>query len=278
MDTSDYEDLVGRALAEDLADIGDLTSESTVPADASATGILTTRSPGVVCGLDVAAHVFDRIDPSVDFTAHVSEGTRVEPGVPIAVASGPARSILTAERTALNILGRMSGVATATAKLVEAVEGTGASISDTRKTMPGMRVLDKYAVLMGGGTNHRMGLYDAVMIKDNHLVAGMSIVDAVVAARVSVGPDVMIEVEVENPEQLAQVLESDADRVLLDNMDVQTLRQCVQLVDRRITTEASGGITLDNVRAIAETGVDIISVGWITHSAPQLDIGLDFTW
>jgi nicotinate-nucleotide pyrophosphorylase (carboxylating) len=170
----------------------------------------------------------------------------------------------------------MSGVATATAQLVDAVAGTGARISDTRKTMPGLRVIDKYAVRVGGGMNHRFGLYDAVLIKDNHLVAAGDIAGAVTAARAKVRPGVMIEVEVVSLEQLAQVLQTDADRVLLDNMGPETLRQAVEMADGRITLEASGGVTLENVRLLAETGVDIISVGWITHSAPQLDIALDF--
>jgi nicotinate-nucleotide pyrophosphorylase (carboxylating) len=171
----------------------------------------------------------------------------------------------------------MSGVATATSELVEAVSGTGVRISDTRKTMPGLRAIDKYAVRVGGGMNHRFGLYDAVLIKDNHLVASGGIAPAVAAARAAVGSGVMIEVEVESLEQLAQVLETDADRVLLDNMGPQLLRVGVEMVGGRMTTEASGGVTRDNVRLLADTGVDIISVGWITHSAPQLDIGLDFT-
>jgi nicotinate-nucleotide pyrophosphorylase (carboxylating) len=170
----------------------------------------------------------------------------------------------------------MSGVATATRRLVEAVAGTGALISDTRKTMPGLRMLDKYAVIAGGGVNHRMGLYDAVMIKDNHLVAGLSISSAVAAARDLVGAEIEITVEVEDPEQLAEVLGTDADRVLLDNMSPAILAQAVEQVSGRMITEASGGVTLDNVRLVAESGVDVISIGWITHSAPQLDLALDF--
>lgn len=225
----------------------------------------------------MVSRVFEIVDPTLEFEALVPDGAAVKPGATIAVVSGSARSILTAERTALNLLARMSGVATATKELVAEVEGTGAAISDTRKTMPGMRVIDKYAVLMGGGVNHRMGLYDAVMIKDNHLVAAGGIVEAVAAARQSVGPEMMVEVEVETLAQLEMALQSEADRVLLDNMDLETLTTAVARVGERMVTEASGGITVESVRAIAETGVDIISVGWITHSAPQLDIGLDFT-
>ena len=276
MDRVDYQHIVDGAIAEDLGDVGDVTTEATVSEEATARGDLVTREAGVVAGLEVAAYVFERVDPGVIFQVQLTDGDHVEGGTVIATVSGKARPILTAERTALNLLGRMSGVATATARFVEAVEGTGARISDTRKTMPGLRVLDKYAVIAGGGVNHRRGLYDAVMTKDNHLVAGGSIADAVGAARKAVGSGIMVEVEVETLSQLKEVLTTDADRVLLDNMDPETLRKAVAMAGATIVTEASGGITLDNVRQIAETGVDIISIGWITHSPPQLDIGLDF--
>jgi nicotinate-nucleotide pyrophosphorylase (carboxylating) len=220
--------------------------------------------------------VFETIDPTVRLDRLVEDGDWVLEAEVIARVEGSSRSILAGERTALNLLGRMSGVATATARLVAAVDGTGARITDTRKTMPGLRALDKYAVRMGGGVNHRYGLYDAVMIKDNHIVAVGSISEAVVAARAEVGPDVMIVVEVVDLEQLAEAVATDADRVLLDNMSPDLLGRAVALVDGRLVTEASGGITADNVRRVAETGVDLISVGWITHSAPQLDIALDF--
>ena len=234
------------------------------------------RSAGVVAGLEVAAAVFATVDQSIRFNPLVVEGSQVSRGDIVAEVSGNTRSILLAERTALNLLGRMSGVATATRALVDAVRGTGARITDTRKTMPGLRALDKHAVVVGGGVNHRMGLYDAVLIKDNHIVAAGDIGAAVASARASVGPDVMVEVEVDNLAQLAEVLETTADRVLLDNMDLPTMRDAVALAGGRITTEASGGVTLDTVRSIAETGVDLISSGWITHSAPQLDLALDF--
>jgi nicotinate-nucleotide pyrophosphorylase (carboxylating) len=272
---SDYAAIVERALVEDLSDVGDITTQAVIPEGTMARGELVTRRPGVVAGLDVAALVFE-VDPGIVFEAASSDGDRVDAGATLATVKGRARSILTAERTALNLLARMSGVATETARLVAAVEGTGTSISDTRKTMPGLRILDKYAVTMGGGVNHRMGLYDAVMIKDNHIAAAGDIGAAVAKARTSVGPGVMIEVEVENLDQLAEVIGTDADRVLLDNMNLVTLRQAVTLVGGAIVTEASGSVTLETVRAIAETGVNIISVGWITHSPPQLDIGLDF--
>ena len=276
IDRGAYLDLVGRALAEDLGTVGDLTSDSCVPEETQAHGALVARSPCIVAGLEVAAYVFESIDPASTFTAIVSDGDRVTAGQSIATVAGLARSLLRAERTALNILGRMSGVATATSLFVAAVAGTGARISDTRKTMPGMRLLDKYAVSMGGGVNHRLGLFDAVLIKDNHIAAIGGVEPAVKAARERVGPGVMVEVEVETLQQLEVVLGTEADRVLLDNMNLETLRLAVEMTAGRIVTEASGGVTLDNVRSIASTGVDIISVGWMTHSAPQIDIALDF--
>ncbi|HKZ25529.1 MAG TPA: carboxylating nicotinate-nucleotide diphosphorylase [Acidimicrobiia bacterium] len=268
--------MVGRALAEDLGSAGDLTSDACVPEETQARAGVVARSDGVVAGLEVGAYVFESIDPASAFAALVTDGDRVSPGQAIATVGGLARSLLRAERTALNILGRMSGVATATTLFVSAVEGTGARISDTRKTMPGMRLLDKYAVLIGGGVNHRVGLFDAVLIKDNHIAAIGDIERAVNAARERVGPGITVEVEVETLVQLEAVLKTKADRVLLDNMDLETLRSAVEMTAGRLITEASGGVTLDNVRSIASTGVDIISVGWITHSAPQMDIALDF--
>lgn len=276
MGPADYLPIIQRALDEDLGEVGDLTTAAVVPETVVATGEIRARRPGVVAGLEVAASVFEVVDTDVVFEPSVADGDPVQAGAVLATVSGSARSILLAERTALNLLARMSGVATETNRLVEAVKGTGASISDTRKTMPGLRALDKAAVLAGGGVNHRMGLYDAVMIKDNHIVAAGDIIEAVRAAREAVGPDVMVEVEVETLEQLAEVLNTDADRVLLDNMSPDELRRAVEMSGGAIVTEASGGVTLENVRAVAEAGVDIISVGWITHSAPQLDIGLDF--
>jgi nicotinate-nucleotide pyrophosphorylase (carboxylating) len=274
---TDCVEVVGRALSEDLGPSGDITSSSVIPEDSTSRGVFVARGAGVIAGLDVAAYVFEALDDRVLFDPLLDDGDRIPAGGHVAVVSGPTRSVLSGERTALNLLGRMSGVATATAGLVDAVTGTEARISDTRKTMPGLRALDKYAVRVGGGMNHRFGLYDAVLIKDNHLAAVQDIAAAVKAARAAVSPGVMIEVEVTNLEQLAELLETDADRVLLDNMSPELLRQAVEMVGGRMTTEASGGVTQDNIREIAETGVDIISVGWITHSAPQLDIALDFT-
>lgn len=272
----DFSDVVERALAEDLSGHGDITSSSILDADARSQGDVVVRSPGVVAGIPVARLVFSRIDDSIEFDARAEDGAPVDAGTVVASVSGPSRGILTAERTALNLLGRMSGVATATAQLVAAVAGTGARITDTRKTMPGLRLLDKYAVTAGGGVNHRMGLYDEVMIKDNHIAAAGDIRSAVAAAREALGSEVKVTVEVDTLDQLKEVLETSADRVLLDNMSTDTLARAVARVGEAMETEASGGVTLETVRAIAETGVDYISVGWITHSAPQLDVALDF--
>jgi nicotinate-nucleotide pyrophosphorylase (carboxylating) len=268
--------IVAAALAEDLGEHGDITSQAIIDESSRSTARVMARAPGVVAGLPVAAHVFRRVDPDLVFDPG-SEGARVVPGDVVATVAGSSRSILTAERTALNLLARMSGVATATSHLVAAVAGTSARITDTRKTMPGLRALDKYAVGVGGGVNHRMGLYDQVMIKDNHIVAAGDLRSAVAAARAAVGPETRVIVEVEDLAQLAEVLGTDADRVLLDNMGPETLREAVDMVSGRMETEASGGITLENVRQIADTGVGFISVGWITHSAPQLDLALDFS-
>jgi nicotinate-nucleotide pyrophosphorylase (carboxylating) len=248
-----------------------------IPEDLPTRADIVARAPGVVAGIEVAAAVFSRVDPVVLFHERSRDGDWVGRGEVIASVSGPARSILAAERTALNLMGRMSGVATATRALVDAVAGTGAQITDTRKTMPGLRALDKHAVRMGGGVNHRMGLHDAVLIKDNHIAAVGDIAAAVARARRMVGPEVMVEVEVDDLDQLAEVLGTGVDRVLLDNMDTATMRRAVEMAGGSVTLEASGGVTLETVRAIADTGVDLISVGWITHSAPQLDIALDFT-
>jgi nicotinate-nucleotide pyrophosphorylase (carboxylating) len=275
-DTSSFDEIIARALAEDLGELGDITSRAVIAPDATSRANLVVRAGGVVAGLPVARRVFEHVDRAIEFEVLVSDGDSVEPGEVLAIVSGPSRSILTAERTALNLLGRMSGVATATAALVSAVEGTGARITDTRKTMPGLRVADKYAVVAGGGVNHRMGLYDEVMIKDNHIAAAGDLKRAVASAREAQGPEVRVIVEVETLDQLSDALDTDADRVLLDNMATETLGRAVMMVGDAMETEASGGVTRDTVRAIAETGVGFISVGWITHSAPQLDIALDF--
>lgn len=276
MRPEEFSHIVETALREDLADRGDITSQSVIPSDAMSQGDVVVRAAGVVAGLPVAGQVFREVDDQIDFDPLVEEGAHVDAATVAATVSGPSRSVLTAERTALNLMGRISGVATATAQLVAAVSGTNARITDTRKTMPGLRVLDKYAVVAGGGVNHRMGLYDELMIKDNHIVAAGDLAGAVAAARSVNGDDVRVIVEVETMDQLAEALGTSADRVLLDNMDTVMLRKAVEMVDGAMETEASGGVTLDTVRPIAEAGVDFISVGWITHSAPQLDIALDF--
>jgi nicotinate-nucleotide pyrophosphorylase (carboxylating) len=271
-----YADIVAMAMREDLGAAGDITTDTTIASDVSAKAEFRTRQPGAIAGLDVARYVFEMFDGALEFVTRVSDGDRVEADRVLAVVEGNARSILSAERTALNFLARMSGVATQTAVLVDAVEGTGARVSDTRKTMPGLRALDKYSVRMGGGVNHRFGLYDAVLIKDNHIAAVGSITAAVESVRARFGHTVTVEVEVETLSQLEELLETDTDTVLLDNMGPMDLAEAVEMVGGRMTTEASGGVTLETVREIAEAGVDVISVGWITHSAPQLDIGLDF--
>jgi nicotinate-nucleotide pyrophosphorylase (carboxylating) len=276
IDGSRFDGLIVAALDEDLSQAGDLTTESVIPIDATSVAVVVARSAGVVAGLPVAARVFEFLDPDIEISVGVDDGVEVEAGSVLMELDGPSRPILVAERTALNLLGRASGVATATRALVDAVAGTGARIVDTRKTTPGLRALEKYAVRMGGGANHRFGLYDAVMIKDNHIVAAGGIRSAVESARARVGHTVKIEVEVTSLEELSELLEVGADIVLLDNMEPSEMTRAVELVAGRMITEASGNVTLESVRRIAETGVDVISVGWITHSAPNLDVALDF--
>ncbi|MFM2045405.1 MAG: nicotinate-nucleotide pyrophosphorylase [Pseudomonadota bacterium] len=271
-----YEDLVRAALREDLGRAGDLSAAACVPAEARARAVLRARAPGVIAGLDPALLAFRLLDPGAAITVVAADGTAVPAGGTVAVVGGLARPILSAERTALNLLGRLSGIATQTAALVAAVAGTRALIADTRKTTPGLRLLEKYAVRAGGGSNHRFGLDDAVMIKDNHIVAAGGITAAVARARAHVGHMVKIEVEVDTLEQLEELLRAPADVVLLDNMDPPTLARAVALVAGRMVTEASGGVTPQTVRAVAETGVDLISLGWLTHSVRNFDIGLDF--
>ncbi len=270
-----YEPIVRAALAEDLGRAGDITTDSIIPADAMATARLAARKDGRVAGLDVAIAAFRTLDPTVEVTVERPDGSDVAPGGTIATVTGRARALLTAERTALNIMGRLSGIATATRALVREVEGTRARIVCTRKTTPGLRVLEKHAVRLGGGFNHRFGLDDAVLIKDNHIAVAGGIRPAVERVRANIGHMVKVEVEVDTLEQLEELLTLPVDVVLLDNMDPATLRRAVAMVDGRMVTEASGNVTLSTVRAIAESGVDMISVGWLTHSAPNLDIGLD---
>lgn len=271
-----YRDSVRRALREDLGRGGDLTSELAVPDDARVSARLIARDAGCIAGMEIAAATFREVDPSVSFAAAVTDGTVVAAGALLATIDGRARSILTAERTALNFLGHLSGIATTTRFIVDAIEGTGTAVAETRKTTPGLRALEKYAVRMGGGANHRFGLDDAVMIKDNHIAAAGGVREALAAVRTGVGHTVKIEVEVETLAQLEELLEDSVDIVLLDNMTTEELTKAVELVAGRMITEASGGITPETARSIAQTGVDVISIGWITHSAPNLDVALDF--
>lgn len=267
---------VAEALAEDLGLVGDVTTNATVPADAQSTALLRARAPGFVSGLALARAAFHALDPALAFTVTKPDGSIVANGDTIAEISGSARAILSAERVALNFMGRMSGIATLTARYVAAVAGTRAAIVDTRKTTPGLRAFEKYAVRCGGGRNHRIGLFDAVLIKDNHIIAAGGLERAIKAARDNAGHILKIEVEVDTLEQLERVLQHRVDAVLLDNMSPETLKKAVTMVAGRSLTEASGGVNLDSVRDIAETGVDLISVGALTHSAPVLDLGLDF--
>jgi nicotinate-nucleotide pyrophosphorylase (carboxylating) len=274
----EIEELVGRALAEDLGE-GDITSEATVPAEARARARIVQKQPGVVFGLAVVDAAMRQCGVE-DVDNLVVEG-QWRDGVPaeVLVASGSARSLLAAERTAINFLGHLSGIATLTARYAEAVVGTGTTILDTRKTTPGLRNLEKAAVAAGGGINHRMGLYDAILIKENHIAAAGGLAKAVYAAR-NAQPDKAIEVEVRNLDETAYALGTGADRLLLDNMSPATMREAVALRDQNaggadgVSLEASGGVTLENVREIAETGVDFISVGALTHSAPTLDFSM----
>jgi nicotinate-nucleotide pyrophosphorylase (carboxylating) len=270
------EPLVRAALLEDLGRAGDLTTDAIVPADLTATTVLAARQPGVVAGLDAAILAFRLIDPAITVTAERPDGSPVAPGDVIATISGPARGLLTAERTALNFLCHLSGIATATGSVVAAVRGHKAQIVCTRKTTPGLRALEKHAVRAGGGSNHRFGLDDAVLIKDNHVAMAGGIRPAIERARAGVGHLVKIEVEVDTLAQLDEALGLGVDAVLLDNMGVEDLSRAVAMVAGRAITEASGRITPATAPAVAATGVDLISIGWLTHSAPVLDIGLDY--
>jgi nicotinate-nucleotide pyrophosphorylase (carboxylating) len=264
-------DLIGSWLAEDVG-AGDLTSLAVIDADATCDARILLKEPGVVCGLEAAAEVFARLGARLE--PLVAEGETVAPG-PIARVEGRARAVLTGERTALNVLGRLSGIATLTRRYVDAVAGTGAVILDTRKTTPGLRVLEKHAVACGGGRNHRFGLYDAILIKDNHLRLAGPIADAVQRAKGAGGP---VEVECDTLAEVREALAAGADRILLDNMSLPEQREAVVLTAGRTPLEASGGITFDTVRAIAETGVDFISIGALTHSARSLDVSLEVLW
>ncbi|HYG44922.1 MAG TPA: carboxylating nicotinate-nucleotide diphosphorylase [Bordetella sp.] len=269
------EPLVRAALLEDLGRAGDQTTDAIVPVDAQASTRLVARQEGVLAGLAVARLAFELMDRGIEFRPLLADGARLRSGSEIAVISGPARGVLTAERTALNFLCHLSGVATGTASIADAIRPYGARVTCTRKTLPGLRAVQKYAVRVGGGSNHRHGLDDAVLIKDNHVAVAGGVRQAVQRARAGVGHMVKIELEVDTLEQLDQALEMGVDVVLLDNMDLPTLREAVRRVDGRAVTEASGRITPDTAPQVAATGVDLIAVGWLTHSARVLDIGLD---
>ncbi len=271
-----FEPQVRAALEEDLGRAGDITSQLTIRADATASAKLVARKPGRLAGMICAEAAFRLVDPALMFDAATPDGAEIAAGQLLATVSGSARSILTAERVALNFLGPLSGTATATAALVEAVDGTRARIVCTRKTLPGLRALQKYAVRCGGGFNHRFGLDDAAMIKDNHIEAAGGIRPAVERLRAGLGHMVRIELEVDSLAQLEEALALGVDTILLDNMSLEDLRRAVLMAKGKAVLEASGNVTLTSARAIAETGVDYISSGAITHSAPNLDIGLDF--
>lgn len=269
------EPIVRAALLEDLGLAGDITSNAVIAREHRSSAFIVARKPGVIAGLDVAELAFEMVDPALVLTRRVEDGASVAAGETIAEIRGPTRGILTGERTALNFLGRLSGIATVTAATVEAVKGTGASIACTRKTTPGLRALEKYAVRAGGGMNHRFSLSDAVLIKDNHIAFAGGVAEAIRRAKAGVGHMVKIEVEVDTLEQLAQALAEGVDAVLLDNMTIDQLQHAVLAVAGRAITEASGGVTPSSAAAIAQTGIDLISIGWLTHSAPTLDLGLD---
>ena len=270
------EPLVRQALLEDLGLAGDITSASVIPADHRSTVVMAARQPGVIAGLDAAELAFSLVDPEIVMRRHLQDGDAAKPGDVIATIEGPSRGLLSAERTALNFLGHLSGIATVTAGIAAAIRGTKASVACTRKTTPGLRALEKYAVRAGGGMNHRFALYDAVLIKDNHVAIAGGVAEAIRRARAGVGHMVKIEVEVDTLDQLREAMETGVDAVLLDNMTPDQLREAVAIVAGRAITEASGRVTPATAAAIAASGVDLISVGWLTHSAPVLDIGLDF--
>lgn len=270
-----YQDLVRRALEEDLGDAGDLTSQTLIEASAVGVARFEFREPGIVAGLMVAREVCLQVDPCIEFQELAADGDRVEAMAMVARITGPVSSLLTAERVALNFLGRMCGIATLTRRYVDAIAGTGTKVVCTRKTTPTLRALEKYSVRMGGGHNHRFGLYDGILIKDNHVAALGSITAAIKRAKERAGHMVMIEAEVTSLDMLREALDAGAQVVLLDNMSPDQIRDCVAIAKGRATTEASGGIRLDNIRQYAEAGVDRISVGRLTHSAACHDISLE---
>ena len=269
------EQAVRAALAEDLGRAGDITTLATIPASAVARGAIVAREAGVICGVGFAQEAFRVADAAIECVPRVEDGVKVDKGATLAELSGPARGILSGERVALNFLGRLSGVASLTARYAEKIAHTRARVCDTRKTTPLLRAFEKYAVRCGGGANHRFGLDDAILIKDNHIAVAGGVAAVLRAAKAYAGHLVKIEIEVDRLEQLREVLQHGADVVLLDNMGLAALCEAVVLIDGRMIAEASGGVTLDTIAAIAETGVDLISVGALTHSAKTLDVALD---
>jgi nicotinate-nucleotide pyrophosphorylase (carboxylating) len=272
----DLHDFIRRVLAEDLGTGGDVTSAATIAADAHFTADMACRQPIVVAGLDVAAALFRALDPKVHIDFLAKDGDRVDAGSALMRLEGNARAMLSAERSALNTLQHLSGIATLTRQYVDLIDGTGAILLDTRKTIPGLRVLDKYAARMGGAENHRMRLDDGLLIKDNHVAVAGGVAQAVRAAKAA-NSGLKVQVEVDRIDQIEPALHAGADRLLLDNMPPPVLREAVALVAGRVPLEASGGVNLETIRAIAETGVNYISVGRITQSAPAVDIGLDYS-
>jgi len=269
------EDVIDRTLAEDLGRAGDITTLATIPASARTRAVIAARERGVIAGSDLAIAAFRRLDQSIRFDTHVADGVSVSKGDVALAIEGPARAILSAERTALNFVGRLSGIASLTARYVEEVKNTKARIVCTRKTTPGLRAFEKHAVRCGGGFNHRFGLDDAILIKDNHIAVAGGVTKALRAAKAFAGHLVKIEIEVDTLDQLDEVIHEGADVVLLDNMTPAQLKDAVVRLKGKMLTEASGGVTLETVAAIAESGVDMISVGALTHSAKVLDLGLD---
>ena len=277
MDRIKLNEIINNALQEDIG-WGDVTTESTIPKDKTSSARLIAKQNGIMCGLDVFELVMATVDGNIKIDMHCNDGDCVEKGQLIASINGPSASILTAERVALNFLQRMSGIATQTAKMVELVKGTNAAIVDTRKTTPGLRMLEKYAVRIGGGHNHRFNLADGVLIKDNHIRAAGGITEAVVAAKKVVSHMIKIEVETENIQMVEEALSASADVIMLDNMDVETMTQAVKLINGRALVEASGNMGEGNIKQVALAGVDIISIGSLTHTVSALDISLRFDY
>ncbi len=263
------------ALDEDLGEVGDITTKAVFPEPQRSKGIILCKDSGIIAGMEIAARVFTLLDNSIIFNPRVDDGEKVQPEQVLATVEGFTQSILTGERTALNFLQHLSGIATLTHKFVERVKSYPVKIMDTRKTLPGLRAFEKYAVQVGGGFNHRLGLYDGVLIKDNHIRAAGGIAQAIKTARSHLSNEVKIEVEAETLEQVKEAIEAGADVIMLDNMDINTMLEAVKLVNKRALVEASGGVTLENVVKMAKTGVDWISVGVLTQAAPSLDISLE---